>query len=86
MAGKNGGGIGGTAPAYKMDMSEMAARAACDYSRGVWRGEVGWTCLCRCWDLYLPQYMQTVRVIETRRLSSAVGLQKIMYASASSCP
>jgi hypothetical protein len=37
MAGKNGGGIGGTAPAYKMDMSEMAARAACDYSRGVWR-------------------------------------------------
>jgi hypothetical protein len=36
MAGKNGGGIGGIAPSCKMTMSEMAARAACDHSRGVW--------------------------------------------------
>jgi hypothetical protein len=36
MVGKSGGGIGGTAPACKMTMSEMAARAACDHSRGVW--------------------------------------------------
>jgi hypothetical protein len=37
MAGKSCGGIGGTAPAFKMTMSEMTARAACDYNRGVWR-------------------------------------------------
>jgi hypothetical protein len=37
MAGKNGGGIGGTAPSCKMTMSDMAVRAARDHSRGVWR-------------------------------------------------
>jgi hypothetical protein len=37
MAGKSGGSIGGTAPACKMTMSKMAARAACDHSCGVWR-------------------------------------------------